>query len=479
MHPESRLHGAWLATRRHWLLAAVLALGLLASCVGCASLPELHEQAQAAPVATPQMRGAHGVLPQAQRAAILARLKRERGDIDILERHVALEGALVGSPLVLGNRTTLLLDGPDTYAAMFKALEGARDHINLEVYIFEDDEMGRRFVDLLLAKQAEGVQVNILYDSIGSLGTPAAFFDTLRQAGVRVLEFNPVNPLKVRKEWLLNNRDHRKLLIVDGQTAFLGGVNISHVYSSGSSFSRSRPKPAADGKPVTPWRDTHLQIDGPVVAEFQKAFLDTWQRQHGEPLPARNYFPGSPPRGNDLVRAVGSRAADDHSLLYAALISAIVSAERRVYVTNAYFVPDPQLVQALQDAARRGVDVRLILPGKTDSWITYHAGRSHYAELLEAGVKIYERRHALLHAKTVMIDGVWSSVGSTNLDWRSFLHNDELDAIVLGAGFADRLKAAFLRDQAESQRIGAEEWADRSPMLRIKEWSARLLEYWL
>jgi cardiolipin synthase len=359
---------------------------------------------------------------------------------------------------------------------MFAAMRAAKDHIHLETYIFADDDIGRQFADLLLEKQAAGVQVNLIYDSVGCLNTPREFFARLSKGGVQVLEFNPVNPLAGNKRaWLLNNRDHRKLLVVDGRTAFIGGINISTAYSSGSSILLSgKQAPNTAG-----WRDTHLQIEGPVVAEFQKLFLETWRRQKGPTLAQRDHFPRLERQGDSIVRAIGSASADPHSLIYLTLLSAIAHAEHRVYLTIAYFVPDPQLLKALTDAAQRGVDVKMILPSHTDSWAVFHAGRSHYASLLRAGVRIYERRGAVMHAKTATIDGVWSTVGSTNLDWRSFLHNDEINAAILGLDFSRQMEAVFAQDLAESNPIDLERWEQRSPLLKLKELAARLAEYWL
>jgi len=216
-----------------------------------------------------------------------------------------------------------------------------------------------------------------------------------------------------------------------------------------------------------------------VVAEFQKLFLDTWNKQKGPPLAEKNYFPALDKQGDDIVRAIGSASADPHSLIYLTLLSAIDNAEQRVYLTNAYFVPDPQLLKALTGAAQRGVDVKLVLPSHTDSWAVFHAGRSHYSKLLHAGVKIYERRGAVMHSKTASIDGVWSTIGSTNLDWRSFLHNDEINAAILGRDFSRQMDAMFARDLAESDAIDLERWEQRSLILRLKEGAARIAEYWL
>ena len=270
------------------------------------------------------------------------------------------------------------------------------------------------------------------------------------------------------------------MLIVDGHTAFLGGINISASYSS-SPFAKSNRKSAPTPKIAKNlgWRDTHLQVEGPVVAEFQKLFLETWKKQKGAPLAKKNYFPKLEKQGDEMVRALASASDDPHSHIYLTLLSAINNAEQRVYLTNAYFVPDPQLVKSLTGAARRGVDVKLILPSHTDSWAVFHAGRSHYSKLLRAGVKIYERRGAVMHSKTASIDGVWSTIGSTNLDWRSFLHNDELNATILGRDFARQMDVMFAQDLAESEAIDLDRWKRRPLIFRTKEWLARLGEYWL
>ena len=450
------------------LMAAAM-FGLFMA-TGCASLPDTnalikHHQGQAV-----RFESARGPLSARANAAILARLQQKSGELDILEKQIVLEEAIVGSPLILGNQVTLLQDGAATYAAMFAAIRNARDHINLETYIIEDDEIGRQFADLLLERQTRGVQVNLIYDSVGSFGTPKAFFERLSQGGINVLEFNPVNPLATRKTWVLNNRDHRKLLVVDGQTAFIGGINISSVYSSGSIGRRSRKPPA----PLVEWRDTQIQIDGPVVAELQKLFMQTWQKQLGPPLAPKDYFPALKTRGTDIVRAIGSSYDDPYSLIYLTLISAIGNAEKSVYLTNAYFVPDPQLLDALTGAAQRGVDVKLILPSHSDSAIVFHAGRAHYTGLLQGGVKLYERVGALLHAKTAVIDGVWSTVGSTNLDWRSFLDNDEVNAVILGREFSQKMQGMFARDLDASLTIDLTAWERRPLSWRLKEWMAQM-----
>lgn len=418
------------------------------------------------------LENAHGVISNQQSKKILAKIKKDGSETNIFDKHLTLISEIAGSPLMVGNHVDLLIDGPSTYAAMFSAIENAKDHINMETYIFEDSEVGQQFASLLMDKQKSGVQVNLIYDSAGSFDTPKAFFSMLKDNGINVLEFNPINPLNKRKDWQWNERDHRKLLIVDGKIAFVGGINISSVYSSGS-FSRSSKK-LDDGKSSIPWRDTHLQIAGPVVAEFQKVFTETWQQQKGEPLASKEYFPVLLSQGNEVVRAIASNPQEPYSHMYATLLSAINSAESQVFLTNAYFVPDPQLLAALKEAVSRGADVRLLLPENTDSNLVFYASHSYYDELLSAHVKIYERQGAMLHAKTALIDGVWSTIGSTNLDWRSFTNNQEINAVMLGQDFGAQMQALFESDLTLSKQITLEEWRKRSIGARIKEQSARL-----
>ena len=438
------------------------------------------------PILTPDMamqspkrislENAHGPISNLQSKKIIAKIKKDGLETSIFDKHLALISTIVGSPLMVGNKVDLLVDGPNTYAAMLSAIDSAKDHINMETYIFEDDEVGQQFAAILIAKQQSGVQVNLIYDSAGSFDTPKTFFDMLKDAGINVLEFNPINPLDKRKNWEWNQRDHRKLLIVDGKIAFLGGINISSVYSSGSfgGSSKRSSKKTKEGESSIPWRDTHLQLAGPVVAEFQKLFTETWQQQKGEPLAAKAYFPALSNQGNEIVRAIGSNPDEPYSQIYATLLSAINSAETQVFLTNAYFVPDPQLLTALKDAVKRGADVRLLLPEKTDSNLVFYASRSYYDELLSADVKIYEHQVALLHAKTALIDGVWSTVGSTNLDWRSFTNNQEINAVMLGQDFGAQMQALFEADLASSKQITLQKWRQRSIGARIKEQSARL-----
>jgi cardiolipin synthase len=462
-------NGVFMSVNRHGF-AKCLVAGLIVALAGCSSLPTIVPDMEWRPPQAVQLEGARGPLSSSQSKAILDRLKSRSKETNIFDRHMALEAAIVGSPLVVGNKVVLLQDGPATFEAMFTAIRNAKQHINLETYIIEDDEVGNRFADALIDKQVQGVQVNLIYDSVGAIKTPKAFFKRLTDSGIKVLEFNPINPLKAKKGWNVNQRDHRKLLIVDGQTAFVGGINISSVYSSGSFVQQA----GASREEKVPWRDTHMQVEGPVVGEFQKLFLATWEKQKGDQLAAETYLPQLSNKGREVVRAIGSSPDEPYTLIYATLISAISSAETGVYLTNAYFVPDPQLLAALKDAAQRNVDVKIILPSHSDSSLVFHVGRSFYEELLSAGVKIYERRDALLHAKTALIDGVWSTIGSTNLDWRSFLHNDEVNAVILGQEFGAQMQAMFDKDLASSNAITLEQWNQRSISMRLKELAARM-----
>ena len=444
---------------------------------GCASLPNVSEKIEGAPVGreSPQILSAKGLLSPKQSKALIERLQQSVNPTDVLQRYMALIESVSESPLTKGNKVTLLVNGPATYAAMFKAIRKATDHINLETFIMEDieDETGVKLSDLLLQKQAAGVLVNILYDSLGSYSTPASLFQRLRDGGIQVTEFNPVNPIKARGKWRLAKSDHRKILIIDGKVAFTGGVNISLVYSSGLSGRREHDQTQI------PWRDTDVRIEGPAVAEFQKLFLDTWQRQDGAKLSERNYFPDlKKEEGNTLVGVVGSSPGEANRVTFILYVSAITFAENSLHMTNAYFVPDRQTLEALRDAAKRGVDVKIILPGTTDSSSAQYAGQYYYSELLKSGVKLYQRRNVLLHAKTLVIDGIWSTVGSTNMDFWSFSTNDEVNAIILSREFAMEMEKMFAADLEESVEIRWEEWKKRPLLSKIREWAAHLFSRW-
>ncbi|HSR12152.1 MAG TPA: phospholipase D-like domain-containing protein, partial [Thermodesulfobacteriota bacterium] len=267
-------------------------------------------------------------------------------------------------------------------------------------------------------------------------------------------------------------RDHRKILIVDGKVAFMGGINIAKVYSEGSGK-------LFGGNTNLPWRDTHVRIEGPAVAEIQKLFLEAWAEQHGPKLESGQLFPRLDGKGDDLVQVVGNRPGEDTPKIYFMYFANIAWAERTVYLTNPYFVPDDRILDALKGAARRGVDVRILLPGSSDIGVIFYAGRSFYTELLKAGVRLYERKGVLLHAKTAVIDGVWSTVGSTNLEMWSFTRNFEANTIILNPGFAFEMEQLFFYDLADSKEVRLEEWERRPARERVKEWFIRRFRHWL
>ncbi len=419
---------------------------LLLALAGCASLPAVDADIAAA-----------------------ARTNNDpSGTLDLMRRQ---EERVTHIPFVAGNAVTLVTDGQQTYAALAAAIDGARQRIDMESYEFDPVE-GARFGDLLLAKRAQGVEVNLIFDSFGSLDTPASLIARLRQGGVLVLEYHPVGfftglPLD------LNRRDHRKLLVVDDAIAITGGVNINQVYDIRRQTRRGRPVDPAK----LAWRDTDVRIEGPVVEQFERIFEQTWKGQHGPPLP-----PPPPPatrRGDALVQAIDGTPSRHRTLIYRTLLVTISLARTSIHLTTGFFAPTPDLDHALEAAARRGVDVEIVVPAHSSSATVIAAGRAHYEDLLEAGVKIFERRGVFLHAKTAVIDHAWATVGSANLDWRSVIYNNEINAVILDRGFAQRMEALFADDVAASHPIDPQTWAQRSWLERIKEKSARIFEFLL
>lgn len=459
----------------------VWALGLawvLAGAAACGHLLERDRQVQPLPPRQAAERvklvGADGPVGPAAEARDLAAVRAE-GSAALFERHLGVLAAGGNTRLLRGNTAKLLIDGPATFAAMKTAIAAARHRILVEFYIVEDEGVAAEVADLLLRKAAQGVSVALMYDSVGSLGTESAFFDRLRGGGIAVCAFNPINPLERPGYWGLVQRNHRKVLAVDSDVAFTGGINLSNVYAEGSFSSARRRKPAADVD-TNGWRDTQVELRGPVVPALATVFRESWIQQgcKGE-LP-----PAPPPRvanpGQRVVQLVAGDPANGINPTYTALLRAVDAAQRSVQLTMAYFAPGPELIQALCDAARRGVDVALVLPGRSDVTLVLHAARARYAQLLEAGVKIHEMSHAVMHAKTAVVDGVFSSVGSSNLDWRSIVGNNEIDVIVLGDDFGQQMQDLFARDVAASQPIQAEQWSRRGLRQRLLEGFARLVE---
>lgn len=456
--------------------ACVLAALLLAS---CGALPKRDPDVnplpprQVAERVTLQSRD--GPVPPAAEAQALAKV-RDEGNGVLFQRHLGVLAASGDTQLWRGNTARLLVDGPATFAAMKAAIAAAKQRLLLEFYIVEDEGVAAEVGELLLRKAGQGVRVALMYDSVGSINTDKAFFERLRAGGIAVCAFNPINPLERPGHWGVMERNHRKMLAADSDVAFTGGINLSNVYAKGSSgLGRGERKPPDDGD-TQGWRDTQVELRGPVVNALAALFQQSWTEQGCEgqlpPAPA----PRVKEPGRRVVKLVAGDPANGVNPSYTALLRAIDASQRSVQLTMAYFAPGPELIQALCDAARRGVAVQLVLPGRSDVALVLHAARSRYAQLLEAGVQIHEMKQTVMHAKTAVIDGVYSSVGSSNLDWRSIVGNHEMDVIVLGDEFGQDMQALFARDLTVSKAIDAAEWARRGLVQRIKEGFARLVE---
>lgn len=456
------------------VLALLAGIIIIASCM---SLPDadIASRETVAMATSLEIKDADGRLSESKAEEVIEKAAADPDTGSYLKQLVKIEQTVTGEALTAGNHVELLVDGPAAYKAMFEAMTKAEDHIHLETYILADDEIGQRLAGILLERLRAGVKVAIIYDDLGSAETSDEYFERLQAAGVELFRFHPVNPVDDLRIWRINQRNHRKILIVDGRVAFTGGMNISGVYSS-SSFSKPRKARDTDDG----WRDTQIRIEGPAVADFQRLFLETWaENDEGPSLDHHNNFPKLDEAGEELVRVVPNIGGDDDYDIYETYLAAISHARWRLWITQAYFTPDERLLKALKDAAGRGVDVRVLLPGFTDSTLVLHASHDHYTELLEAGVKIYERQDALLHAKTAVIDGVWSTVGSSNFDYRSFLHNNEANAVILGREFGRQMEELFKQDLELSEEVKLSEWKKRPLWKRAKERASSLFDYWI
>jgi cardiolipin synthase len=452
-------------------LLAVLAFGC--ALASCRTLPDVEPEAPAK--ATPTIATPNGTLPPQKASALVTRRWSTSGtDLKAL---AAVEEQATGVPLIAGNKVTLLFDGPATMREMMAAARAATDSINLQTYIFDQDKIGLEFADLLIEKQNQGVPVNVMVDAVGALATPSAFFDRMRAAGIRVVVFNPVNPAKAKGKWELNNRNHRKLMVVDGRIAFTGGINISSTYANSSLFRRRGNPDRIDSSQIG-WRDTHIKIEGPAVAPLQYSFVNLWVQQEGGELPKATYFPPLTAAGDRILRVLATDP-ERESEIYKSLVVAMSEAKKSIHITAAYFVPDQQIVDALVSAAKRGVDVKLVLPGVSDHSLIRYAGQKFYDQLLAAGVRIFELQFAVLHAKTAVIDSGWSTVGSANIDRRSFIHNYELNVVVIDPAFGRDMDAAFNEDLRDSKEITLDRWRHRPWSERIKEWATGIVDYWI
>ena len=456
-----------LSRRSGWALPWILVCVALASCA-TQNLP-VPEPRDAPPLVVKE----HPLPPEAEDRVLRSALGEYATDpavsglIEAVRTHSP-------SPLTAGNKVTPLMDGPETFGAIRAAVRAARHHIHVETFIYGDDELGREFADLLVQKHREGVAVRVLYDSVGSMTTPRAFFDEMRANGIDVREFRPMNPMENPRIWDIQNRDHRKIVVVDGKVGFTGGINIDDTYSSSSSIKPGPKRGIEDG-----WRDTHVRIEGPAVTQLQQLFMQTWNKAGEQTHFAPEYFPKIPSSGTDLVTIVANESDSDDRWLYGTVLAAITHSSSRLWITQAYFAPNEALLSALIEAAKRGVDVRLIVPGFSDSNIVLQASRATYTQLLDGGVHIFERKDALLHAKTIVIDGALSMIGSANLDMRSFVHNDEANAVIISRGVAQDMEAMFRRDEKESRAVDARRWQHRSLWQRSKEFFTKLIGYWL
>ncbi len=476
-------------------LLAAAALLVLALC-GCASVPTipdphtLQADGEAGPI---RVRSAHGALSQREANRLLRRLAARAPDADAFDRHLAVEQALAGTPLYTGNKVTVIRDGQQAFGAIFNALHQAQHYLYLEYFIFQDVTFnGEHLGDLLIERHQHGVQINIIYDAIGSLQTPSTFFDRLQQAGIRIEKYAPISPFS--RHFAVNKRDHRKILVADGAAGIIGGVNLSTDYehtpngSGGISGAREHktaavlgddaqpspnpPKP--DDRATAVWHDTDIEIEGPAVGELKELFERHWTEQGGRAsdLVQDDDPPG--PQGEQVVRVIGSRGGQVLPRYYATLLSAIRTATSRVWIEAAYFVPTHQEHEALEHAARRGVDVRLLLPSTTDSKAALAVQHANYGAMLRVGVKIYERDDGILHSKTAVMDGVWSVVGSSNFDHRSVLFNDEVDGVVLGAATGATLEQDFLQDLQHAHQVDYASWRKRPEGEKLREQFWRL-----
>lgn len=357
-----------------------------------------------------------------------------------------------------GNRAELLVDGHEFYPALFEALEEAESSINLQTYIFGIDRTGKRLRDLLIRKASEGVQVRLLYDRFGStLAHVTGFFRPARRSGVRVGSISQAHPLKGRFQ--INLRNHRKLVVIDGRSGFLGGMNIDD---------RNLAVPGRVG----PDRDYQVRLEGPAVMDMQDAFVADWYfatREDPETFRSDAFYPAPAFVGDGLVQIVPGAPERGGRGLAHAYFAALVSARQAVDIVTAYFVPDETILEALRYAAFRGVRVRLVVPAKSNHWYTSYAARSLYEPLLQAGVRIFEREPPFMHAKALVVDGVYAMMGSANLDYRSLQLNYELNVEIADPPFLARLIEQVESEIAVSSEVTIEEHGARSVVRRLTE----------
>ena len=362
--------------------------------------------------------------------------------------------AHTSSPVIGGNAIDVLLNGDGIFPAKIAAIRAARTSINYAEYFYAEGHIAGEIAQALAERCRAGVIVNILLDGFGTLSMPTEHADLLKSAGCRTVTFRPLGRFSLRRH---NNRNHRRILVVDGRVGITGGSGVS-------------AKWAGDGKTDGLWRDTDVRIEGPAVKALQSAFVENWREATGEILGGDVHFPDALPLRGDLrAQVVRSSPALGSYAMYTMYLLAIASARREIYLTNPYFLPDERMEEALVAAARRGVRVVALTPGKIDHNIVRSASRRGFGRLLQGGIEIFEYQAALLHAKTMVVDRAWATVGSTNFDNRSFAVNDELNLVVYGAPVALRLAKSFEDDLTHASRVTYESWEARG-------FTAKLLE---
>jgi cardiolipin synthase len=366
----------------------------------------------------------------------------------------------VDERFIAGNRVELLRDGKEAYPAMLAAIAGATEQILLEMYWFDSDSAGRRFAEALAAAASRGVETVLLYDAVGSIGVDGSIFDELRRAGVKVAEFGPIAPWRRRfKLDRLTRRNHRKVLVVDGEIGFTGGINVANAWL---------PQDEGGGG----WRDDMVRVEGPVVRSLLRGVLAAWRHAGGAPVArTRPSLHGDPsPPNNQLARVIGESYSKLRHEITRAYVSQLYHAKKTAWITNAYFVPDRSVIRALTRACDRGVDVRVLLPSETDVEIVRHASRATWGRLLRHGVRIYEYEGSILHAKSAVIDGRWSTVGTFNLDYLSLRWLLEVNLCVLDDEFGSIMQRSFLRDLDQSREVDVRAHRFRALGDRLLEW---------
>jgi cardiolipin synthase A/B len=358
-----------------------------------------------------------------------------------------------------GNSVDVLLNGDHIFPAALEAIRSARNTITYAQYFYEEGPIGVEVAEALAERCRAGVQTHILLDGFGTLLIPAQYRDAMTSAGCEVATFRPLSPLALLSPFGFgksNNRSHRRILVVDGRVGFTGGVGVS-------------PKWLGNGRTKGHWRQTDVRIEGPIVASLQAAFVENWLEATGNVLGGQSYFPPLPRRGPVVAQVVRSSPAEGSFSMYTMFLLAISSARKTIYITNPYFLPDDRMTLALTEASRRGVRVVILLPGAIDNNIVRQASRSQFGTLLEAGIDIYEYQAALLHAKTMTVDGIWATIGSTNLDTRSFALNDEVNAVVYHNEVVGQLEKIFAEDLTYSRKVDLEQWRSRGFVDRLLE----------